>query len=204
MKNLFAELKRRNVIRIAIFYGAAAWLILQVADVVLDILDAPDGSLRLLAAVLALGFPFALILAWAFEVTPEGIKLESQVDRDRLPSDQSARKLDIATIGLLLLAIVLLLWQQLGQQAGDAPPLAQQAAPADAARADRPRDLSIAVLPFVNMSADRENEYFSDGLSEEILNVLAKMQDFRVAGRTSSFAFKDQQTDLRAIGERLG
>lgn len=202
MKNLFAELKRRNVIRIAIFYGAAAWLILQVADVVLDILDAPDGSLRLLAAVLALGFPFALILAWAFEVTPEGIKLESQVDRDRLPSDQSARKLDIATIGLLLLAIALLLWQQLGQRAGDAPPLTQQAAPA--AHADGPRDLSIAVLPFVNMSADRENEYFSDGLSEEILNVLAKMQDFRVAGRTSSFAFKDQQTDLRAIGERLG
>ena len=204
MKNLYAELKRRNVIRIAIFYGAAAWLILQIADVVLDILDAPDGSLRLLAVVLALGFPFALILAWAFEVTPEGIKRESELDRERLPPDQSARKLDIATIGLLLLAIVLLLWQQFGQQSGEAPPLARQTAPADASRADRPRDLSIAVLPFVNMSADPDNEYFSEGLSEEILNVLARMQDFRVAGRTSSFAFKDQQADLRAIGERLG
>jgi TolB-like protein len=204
MKNLFAELKRRNVIRIAIFYGAAAWLILQVADVMLDILGAPDGSLRLLAAVLALGFPFALILAWAFEVTPDGIKLDSQVDRDRQPSDQSARKLDIATIALLLLAIVLLLWSNLGQQIGEAPTAAGQAAPDAAPAAGQPRDLSIAVLPFVNMSADPDNEYFSDGLSEEILNVLARMQDFRVAGRTSSFAFKDQQADLRAIGERLG
>jgi TolB-like protein/Tfp pilus assembly protein PilF len=204
MKNLFAELKRRNVIRIAIFYGAAAWLILQVADVMLDILGAPDGSLRLLAAVLALGFPFALILAWAFEVTPEGIKLDSQVDRDRQRSDQSARKLDIATIALLLLAIVLLLWSNLGQRIGEAPAAARQAAPDAAPAAGQPRDLSIAVLPFVNMSADPDNEYFSDGLSEEILNVLARMQDFRVAGRTSSFAFKDQQADLRAIGERLG
>ena len=204
MKALFAELKRRNVIRIAIFYGAAAWLILQVADVVLDILDAPDGSLRLLAVVLALGFPFALILAWAFEVTPEGIKRESELDRERMPADQSARKLDMATIGLLLLAIGLLLWSHLGQQGTQAPAVAQQAAPGAPSPAAGPRDLSIAVLPFVNMSADPDNEYFSDGLSEEILNVLARMQDFRVAGRTSSFAFKGRKEDLRAIGERLG
>lgn len=204
MQKIFAELKRRNVIRIAIFYGAAAWLILQVADVLLDILGAPEGSLRLLAVVLALGFPFALILAWAFEVTPEGIKRESEVDRDGLQPDQSARKLDMATIGLLLLAIALLMWSHIGQRSAVAPPVAQQASPVTTPPADGPRDLSIAVLPFVNMSADLENEYFSDGLSEEILNVLARMQDFRVAGRTSSFAFKNQQTDLRAIGERLG
>lgn len=204
MKNLLAELRRRNVIRIAIFYGAAAWLILQVADVTLDILGAPAGSLRLLAAVLALGFPFALILAWAFEVTPEGIKRESQVDREQPRSEQSARKLDIATIGLLLLAIALLSWGRFGQREAEAPPVARQAAPGASRAADQPRDLSIAVLPFVNMSADPDNEYFSDGLSEQILNVLAKMKDFRVAGRTSSFAFKGRREDLRAIGERLG
>lgn len=192
MKSLFAELKRRNVIRVGIFYGAGAWLILQVADVLLEIADAPEGSLRLIAIVLALGFPFALLLAWAFEITPDGIKLESQVDRS---ADSAAaaqgRKLDMATIALLVLAIALLAWDQIADRAARAPPV------------DGARDLSIAVLPFVNMSVDAENEYFSDGLSEELLNVLARIEDFRVAGRTSSFAFKDQAQDLRAIGERL-
>lgn len=203
MKRLFAELKRRNVIRVAMFYGAGAWLILQVADVLLEIVDAPDGSLRLIAIILALGFPFALILAWAFEITPEGIKREHEVDRSATADARTGRKLDIATIGLLGLAIVLLLWQGLGGRVPDPDPgpVAQRSAEPPA---DGPRSLSIAVLPFVNMSVDPENEYFSDGLAEEVLNLLARMADFRVAGRTSSFAFKGQQQDLRAIGERLG
>lgn len=200
MPPFLAELKRRNVIRIAIFYGAGAWLILQVADVLTGIIDAPDGSLRILAVVLALGFPFALILAWAFEITPEGIKREHEVDRGAA-AVQSSRKLDMATIALLVLAIALLAWDNLSGVPGRrAEPAQAPEAPAVAG----PRALSIAVLPFVNMSADADNEYFSDGLSEEVLNVLARMQDFRVAGRTSSFAFKGQQQDLRAIGERLG
>lgn len=201
MKALFAELKRRNVIRVAIFYGAGAWLVLQVADVLLDILGAPDGSLRLIALVLALGFPFALVLAWAFEITPEGIKREHEVVRDAVADARTGRKLDIATIGLLVLAIALLLWQGLGGRAPDPASMAQRG---PLAPAEGPRDLSIGVLPFVNMSVDPENEYFSDGLAEEVLNLLARMADFRVAGRTSSFAFKGQQQDLRAIGERLG
>jgi TolB-like protein/Tfp pilus assembly protein PilF len=202
MNNFFAELKRRNVIRVAIFYGAAAWLILQVADVLLDILGAPDGSLRILAAVLVLGLPFALILAWAFEVTPEGIKRESEVDRNLQAGDPAARKLDIATIALLLVAIALLIWSNFGARVAGPPPVAQQTA--SGVTPEQPRDLSIAVLPFVNMSPDPDNEYFSEGLSEEVLNVLARMQDFRVAGRTSSFSFKGRPEDLRAIGERLG
>jgi TolB-like protein/Tfp pilus assembly protein PilF len=190
---IWAELKRRNVIRIALFYVASAWLILQVADVVLEILEAPEGSLRLLAIVLALGFPFALILAWAFEVTPEGIKRDHDVVRDDAAQARAGRKLDVATIGLLAVAIAMLAWQGFSGRLGS-----------ERAPGSGPRELSIAVLPFVNMSVELENEYFSEGLSEEVLNVLARMEDFRVAGRTSSFAFKGQQQDLRAIGERLG
>jgi adenylate cyclase len=201
VKALFAELKRRNVIRVGVFYGAAAWLILQVADVVLEVIDAPDGSLRVIAVILALGFPFAMILAWAFEITPDGIKLESELDRNQLDSQGALaaanRKLDVATIALLVFAIGLFSWVNLGSR-DDAPVAARSVAASGA-----PLDLSIAVLPFVNMSTDPENEYFSEGLSEELLNVLARIEDFRVAGRTSSFAFKGQMQDLRAIGERL-
>jgi TolB-like protein/Tfp pilus assembly protein PilF len=192
MKRVFAELKRRNVIRVAMFYVAGAWLVLQVADVLLEILDAPEGSLRLIAIVAALGFPLALIMAWAFEMTPEGLKRESEVDRSAYDSAQANRRLDIATITLLVVAIAFLGWTQFSARDPRPPGL------------DGPRDLSIAVLPFVNMSVDPDNEYFSEGLSEELLNVLARIEDFRVAGRTSSFAFKGQQQDLRAIGERLG
>jgi TolB-like protein/Tfp pilus assembly protein PilF len=203
MKSFLAELNRRNVIRVAVFYGAGSWLLLQVADVLLEIIDAPDGSLRLIAAVLALGFPFALILAWVFEITPEGVKRESELDRSQ-PAGQAGRKLDIATIALLVLAIGVLAWDRFAGRPADTPAVAERAAPADARPGEAPRDLSIGVLPFVNMSVDPENEYFSEGLSEELLNVLAKIDDFRVAGRTSSFAFKGQNQDLRAIGERLG
>ena len=191
MSGFFSELKRRNVFRVAIFYGAGAWLILQVADVVLEILDAPEGSLRLIAVIAALGFPLALIMAWAFELTPEGLKRESEVDRSAYDANRANRRLDIATIGLLLVAIAFLAWSQFAGRDPRPPGM------------DGPRDLSIAVLPFVNMSVDPDNEYFSEGLSEELLNVLARIEDFRVAGRTSSFAFKGQQQDLRAIGERL-
>jgi TolB-like protein/Flp pilus assembly protein TadD len=191
MKPVFAELKRLNVIRVAMFYAAGAWLVLQVADVLLEILDAPEGSLRLVAIIAALGFPLVLIMAWAFEITPDGIKRESKVDRSAYDSAQANRRLDIATMGLLLVAIGLLAWSHFSGREARSPGM------------DGPRDLSIAVLPFVNMSVDPDNEYFSEGLSEELLNVLARIEDFRVAGRTSSFAFKGQQQDLRAIGERL-
>ena len=196
MKEFFAELKRRNVIRVAIFYATGSWLIVQAAGPLLELIAAPEGSLRVIAFLLVLGFPFAMILAWAFEITPEGIKREHEVDRsDPALTERAGRKLDIATIVLLVCAIGLLVWQNVRGPGhpGDAPPLATA-----------PLDLSIAVLPFVNMSPDPANEYFSEGLSEEVLNTLARMEDFRVAGRTSSFAFKGQQEDLRAIGERLG
>jgi TolB-like protein/Tfp pilus assembly protein PilF len=192
MRGFFGELKRRNVFRVAVFYGAGAWLVLQVADVLLEIVDAPEGSLRMIAIVAALGFPLALIMAWAFEITPEGIRRESEVDRGAYDAGRANRRLDVATIGLLVVAMAFLAWSHFAERALRLPGL------------DGPRDLSIAVLPFVNMSVDPDNEYFSEGLSEELLNVLARIEDFRVAGRTSSFAFKGQNQDLRAIGERLG
>ena len=201
MGSFFAELRRRNVIRIAMFYGAGAWLVLQVADVLLGIVEAPEGSLRSLAIVLALGFPFALVLAWAFEITPEGIRRDRDLPTDSRASAEAGRKLNIATIILLLLAIVLLSWNIFAGREPAGVRLGQ--APVAGDTAD-PQDLSIAVLPFVNMSQDPANEYFSEGLSEELLNVLARIDDFRVAGRTSSFAFKDQEQDLRTIGDRLG
>jgi TolB-like protein len=203
MSSLFAELKRRNVIRIALFYGAGAWLVLQVADVLLGIVAAPEGSLRILAIVLALGFPFALVLAWVFEITPEGIRRERDLPADNVAPAEAVRKLNIATIVLLLLAIGLLSWNMFGDRAAPPPQIAAPPAVAPPNQPVAARDLSIAVLPFVNMSQDEANEYFSEGLSEEVLNVLARIKDFHVAGRTSSFAFKGQNQDLRGIGERL-
>jgi len=203
MSGFFAELKRRNVIRVGAFYAVGSWLVLQVADVLFGLIGVPDWSLRFVGGILLLGFPFALILAWAFELTPEGIKREKDVDRSQADSAEAGRKLDIAIIVMLVLIVGFVAWDRFtrGPAESDSD-VREAAAPAVEAQAS-PADLSIAVLPFVNMSGDPENEYFSDGLSEELLNVLAKIEDFRVAGRTSSFAFKGKEQDLRAIGEKL-
>ncbi|MEJ2513597.1 MAG: tetratricopeptide repeat protein [Gammaproteobacteria bacterium] len=202
-----SELKRRNVIRVGIFYAVGSWLVLQVADVLFGLIGVPDWSLRLVGGILLLGFPFALILAWAFELTPEGLKREKDIDRSGSATPETGRKLDVAILVMLVLTVATVAWDRLTPEPAEAPtvrPDTQQASPAGPAPAsEEADDLSIAVLPFVNMSGDPENEYFSDGLSEEMLNVLARIEGFRVAGRTSSFAFKGKQEDLRAIGEKL-
>jgi len=206
--SLFEELKRRNVFRVAVAYLVTSWLLLQVADVVLENISAPDWVIQAFMLMLGLGFPVALIFAWAFELTPEGIKKEKDVDRTRSITHQTGRKLDFTIIGILVIAVVFLLADRfLGQ--GTAP--VTSAAPEQVVIDDAPSNpvdssnaKSIAVLPFVNMSDDAKNEYFSDGISEEILNALAKVKELKVAGRTSSFAFKGQNQDLREIGEALG
>ncbi len=203
--SFFAELKRRNVIRVGVFYVVGAWLVLQVADVLFGLMGVPDWSLRFVLGILLLGFPFALILAWAFELTPEGLKREKDVDRDSSITTQTGRKLDVAILAMLALTVAVVIWDRLTPDAAEPPRVtasSESPRPAVPAAADA-QDLSIAVLPFVNMSGDPENEYFSDGLSEELLNVLARIEGFRVAGRTSSFAFKGKGEDLRAIGEKL-
>jgi len=185
----FDELKRRNVIKVAIAYIVVAWLLLQVADVVLPTFGSPAWVMQAFTTLLMLSFPLALLFAWAFELTPDGVKREKDVDRAESIAHRTGRKLDFVIIAVLVLAVGFL--------------VADKYVTPTVSVSQQEVEKSIAVLPFVNMSDDADNEYFSDGISEEILNSLAKVKDLKVAGRTSSFAFKSRNEDLRAIGETL-
>ena len=193
MTGLFHELKRRNVFRVSVAYVVVAWLLLQFSDLVLENVNAPDWVMQATMLLFAIGFPIAVLFAWAFELTPEGLKREKDVDRSQSITHVTGKKLDHAIMGIMGIAILLLLGDRF--LVGDTSNTDEQA-PASTG-------VSIAVLPFVNMSSDAEQEYFSDGITEEILNSLAKVSDLRVAGRTSSFAFKGENQDLRKIGEAL-
>ena len=189
------ELKRRNVFRVGIAYAIATWVLLQITEVITPILGLPDWAPKLIFVILAVGFIPALIFAWAFELTPEGIKKEKEVDRSESITHHTGRKLDYAIIAVLLLAVGLLLTDRFFQSKDTEPEVGEIVVTSSQ---------SIAVLPFVNISSDKEQEYFSDGITEEILNALASVKELKVAGRTSSFAFKGQNQDLRKIGELLG
>ena len=200
MASLFTELKRRNVIRVGLAYVVAGWLLLQIADVVLNNIEAPDWVFQAILLVVALGFPFAVIFAWAYELTPEGLKKEKDVDRSESITHMTGRKLDFAIIGVLVLALGYFAYDKFAiSESDDAPTVAQSDEITDT---DIP-ELSIAVLPFVNMSSDPEQEFFSDGISEELLNMLAKFPGLRVAARTSSFQFKGQNQDISKIADTL-
>ncbi len=204
--SLISELKRRNVFRVAILYGVAAWALLQVGDLLFGLLGLPAWSNKLLFAMLVLGFVPALIFSWVYELTPEGLKREHEVERNRSITAETARKLDLTVGALLIVAIVLLgiNWYT-GPRDDDADTAATRPAPPVAAGSDAPAtQASIAVLPFVNMSDDKANDYFSDGLSEELLNVLAKVQGLRVIARTSSFAFKGKDATIADVAKTLG
>jgi len=212
--SLFDELKRRNVIRVGVMYIIIAWLILQVADVVLGNIAAPGWVFQTILLLLALGLPVAILFAWAFELTPQGLKREKGIERSESVNQNTGRNLDRTIIVVLVLAVSYFAYDKFSGHfaPGAALPAAQYDRPVTGE--DRSSDdpavtaaiavESIAVLPFVNMSSDPEQEYFSDGISEELLNLLAKIPQFRVAGRTSSFAFRDKGTDLREIGSSLG
>jgi TolB-like protein/Tfp pilus assembly protein PilF len=199
--NFLYELRRRNVVRVGMAYLVVSWVLLQVADVVQPILQLPDWSARLVFLLLAIGFVPVLLFAWAFELTPDGIKRESEVDRSKSITRQTGRKLNYVIVGSLVVAVMLLLVER---QARMPVPSLEPAADEAAEVVRTAPDLSIAVLPFTNMSSDPEQEHFSDGITEEILNVLAAVKELKVAGRTSSFAFKGQNDDLRRIGDSLG
>jgi TolB-like protein/Flp pilus assembly protein TadD len=192
LAKLFDELKRRNVIRVAIAYAVAAWLLLQVADLVLDNISAPGWVMQVFMLAMALGFPLVLLFSWAFELTPDGLKREKNVDREQSVTHYTARKLDRATIALLILVLLV----------AGAERMFPRTAPPEATTAGI-TDKSIAVLAFDDLSPNGDQEYFAEGISEELLNVLAQIPDLKVAGRTSSFAFKGQNRDLREIGEIL-
>jgi TolB-like protein len=200
MASLFSELKRRNVIRVGLAYIIAAWLLLQVADVVLNNIVAPDWVFQAILLVVVLGFALALIFAWAYELTPEGLKKEKDVDRSESITHVTGRKLDFAIIGVLVLALGYFAYDKFAvSDSDDAASVAQSD---EITETDIP-ELSIAVLPFVNMSSDPEQEFFSDGISEELLNMLAKFPGLRVAARTSSFQFKGQNQDISKIADTL-
>ena len=191
--SFFKELRRRNVIRVAIAYAIVGWLLVEVASVVIPTLLLPDWTLRILVLFVILGLPLALIFAWAFELTPEGLKKEKDVDRSQSITRHTGRKLDRMIIASLVVALAFVMVDNyvLDRSVMDEAPA-------------RAQGVSIAVLPFVNMSTDPDQEYFSEGISEELLNLLAQIPEFQVAGRTSSFSFKGKNQDLRDIGQSLG
>ncbi len=199
MASVWGELKRRSVVRVGIAYGIAAWLLIESTATIFPILKLPDWSVTLVTVLVLIGFPLALILAWAFELTPEGIKKEKDVDRSDSVTHLSGRKLDFAIIVVLAIAVVYFVAEKFiwpDELAPESQVDASIAVPQEI-------DQSIAVLPFVNMSADPEQEYFSDGIAEEILNGLAQVPGLRVVARTSAFSFKGQNIDIRRIGETL-
>ena len=227
MASLWGELKRRNVIRMTVLYSVAGWVLLQIADILFGLLDVPGWGLRLVLGLLLLGLPLVVIFSWIFEMTPEGIKRESEVDRSQSVTTNTGRKIDrLIIFGLVVIVAVLLadrflLMPEPGEQAqvAEQSPAAEVSGadgadpandttgdPADDTAADPAggsQQKSIAVLPFVNMSGDEENEYFSDGLTEELLNLLAKVDDLRVSSRTSSFAFKGKDTSIPSVAREL-
>ena len=174
--------------RVGIAYVIVGWLLAQVAEFAAENFGAPDWALKIFVVFLILGLPLALVFAWAFELTPEGIVLEKHVDRDKSITPQTGRKLDFIIIAVMAIALIYMVADKfIGKPEAEPTTTIEK---------------SIAVLPFVNMSDDKD--YFADGLSEELLNLLARIPDLKVAGRTSSFAFKGKTGDFRAIGDALG
>ena len=191
----FAELKRRNVFRVMIAYAIVAWLLIEVAATTFPILRLPDWSVTLVTVLLIIGFPVALFFAWAYELTPAGVKRDRGADHSDVVGHVAGRKLDFIIIFLLAVAVAYLGYDKfLGDVEAPAPGIESVA---------QDRSKTIAVLPFVNMSGSAENEYFSDGLTEEILTALAQLPELRVTGRTSSFFFKGKNIPIPEIAARL-
>ncbi len=219
---LLAELQRRNVIRMAGLYLVGAWLVTQVAATLLPVFEAPGWVMKALVGLLAVGFFAALVFSWVFELTPAGLKRDDDVSAGDSIAPQTARRMDRVIIVVTALALGYFAVDKFVLAPGrvadaplvalstdhtDLPAVANTSPPATTPPVAAPVAVnakSIAVLAFANMSADKDNEYFSDGVAEEILNALAKVEDLRVAGRTSSFYFKGRSENLATIGGTLG
>jgi adenylate cyclase len=203
--SFFEELKRRNVFRVAIAYAITAWVLLQAVDLVLENISAPDWVMQVFMLALAIGFPLALFFAWAFEMTPDGVKRESEVDRSKSIAPQTGQKLNLAIIGIMAIALVWFVWDKFGASSDVAAPV-EVASPNVIETVNDPVTTvkSIAVLPFVAMSDGPDDEYFADGLTEEILNSLAQLPELLITARTSSFHFKGQDVPVQEIAAALG
>ncbi|MCJ7591501.1 MAG: hypothetical protein MUO51_09125, partial [Woeseiaceae bacterium] len=202
--SFFAELKRRNVYRVGIAYVVVGWLTLQALDIVVPIMHAPEWFSQLVLILLVIGLPFALIFAWAFEMTPEGLKREKDVDRSTSITHETGQTLNRIIIGVLIIAVGVLLADKFFLGDADIEPVADVRNPsAETFEVTATASPSIAVLPFANMSADESSTYFSDGLADTLLHMLAQIREIRVAARTSSFQFRDQNTDIKEIAATL-
>ncbi len=215
--SFFAELKRRNVIRVGIAYVIVAWLILQFADVVLNNIEAPGWVFQVIMLVLGIGLPLALFFAWAFEMTPEGLKKEKDVDRSQSIAPQTGKKLNNTILVLLALAVTYLLFdkfsgpaqpgsdhfsQQTASQTTDANE--KSALTPRSHRPARSRSTPIAVLPFANRSDEKEDLFFTDGIHDDLLTQLAKIDDLKVISRTSVMKYRDTEKTIPEIAAELG
>lgn len=199
--SLIAELKRRNVFRVAIAYAIVAWVVAQVAEFAFENFGAPDWVLKSVVVILLLGLPLAVFFAWAFELTPEGLKREKEVDRSQSIVAQTGRKLDRMIIGVLVIALAWFAWDKFFAGSTSDPTAGTAEPPAIPVAV---QDKSVAVLPFVAMSSGPDDEYFADGLTEEILNSLAQLPELLVTARTSAFSFKGQDVPIQEIATALG
>jgi TolB-like protein/Flp pilus assembly protein TadD len=207
MGGFWSELKRRNVFRVGIAYCAAGWVVIQIAAVLFPLFGAPEWILKVFTTLVILGLPLALVFAWAFELTPQGLKRTEDVPPAESTTQRTGRHLDFLIIGVLVVAVGLF---GLDKFVWDTEPSAvQSGAGAGADPVDPPQHAaagtrsSIAVLPFVNMSNDPEQDYFSDGIAEELMNALARFKALKVAARTSAFSFKGKDVELRDVGLAL-
>ena len=199
MNEFFNELKRRNVVKVAVAYTVVGWVLLQFVDVVAPLMGLPDVFQKSVLVLLALGLPIALIISWAYEVTPEGVKKTEDVDLSASVSHSTGEKINKLIIGGLVIAVGFLLYDKfflMPEPVVEVIPEMRVEEPAAQA--------SIAVLPFSDLSPEGDQEYFADGLSEEILNVLVRVKDLTVASRTSSFQFKNGELGIPDIAAKLG
>jgi len=217
--SFFNELKRRNVFRVGIAYVVGGWLLLQLTDVLSQLLALPEVVGRVIVLLVAIGLPVALFFAWAFEMTPEGVKLEKDVDRTQSITPQTGKKLNNTILVMMALAIAYLLYDKFSapaqpgsdhfsqQSVEQATGTSEKSAltPVEAiAQAKAEEDKSIAVLPFTNRSPDANDAYFTDGVHDDLLTQLAKIDAFSVISRTSVLEYRDTAKNLKQIGEELG
>ncbi len=194
--SLFAELKRRNVFRVGIAYAVVAWVLLQAVDIVVPILGLPEWTAKFILLLLVVGLPLALFFAWAYEITPEGLKLEKDVDRSQSITHKTSRKLDYTIIAVLAVAVVFLVVDKFALEQ-----------PADETAAQTEEDTerqSIAVLPFANRSADPDSVFFADGIHDDLLTSLAQIGSLKVISRTSVMEYRDTTKNMKQIGDELG
>jgi TolB-like protein/Flp pilus assembly protein TadD len=202
-RNFFAELKRRNVYKVAVAYAVVAWLLMQIASQIFPFFEIPNWVVRLVVILLIIGFPIALIIAWAFEVTPEGIQRTEAADAAGQRS-RGVAWIYVVLIGAVLSVGLFFVGRYTAGHATARPATEELRRGKRSEPATASPDKSIAVLPLVNESGDPKDEYFSDGLSEELIAALAQINGLKVIGRSSSFRFKDRKEEPRAIGEKLG